>query len=108
MAVGQYIYVNTGGFYTVSSITNATTVVVTNLGYSGNAAPTTVITSPKAVSPGGIHRKSGAKGKSGDPGGRRVIKKNRTNGTNGTNAATGATGPNGTTGTNRANAPTGP
>src|SRR5207245_8810090 len=74
MAVGQYPYVNTGGFYTVSSITNASTVVLTNLGYSGNAAPTTVISSPKAVSPGGIQGAAG------------------TNGTNGTNGATGATG----------------
>src|SRR5439155_278712 len=87
MAVGQYLYVNTGGFYTVSSITNATTVVLSNRGYSGNAARTPVITSPKAVSPGGIQGATGPTGATG---------------ANGATGATGTTGTNGTNGATRA------
>jgi len=41
-----------GGFYSVSSITDATTVVLTNLGYAGNASSGTVI-APQTVSAGG-------------------------------------------------------
>ncbi len=54
MGVGQNIFITTGGYYSVSSITNSTTVVLTNLGYTGNTSPTTSITSGKKVSPGGI------------------------------------------------------
>src|SRR5437588_2624214 len=67
---GQYLYVNTGGYYTVSSITNSTTVVLTNLGYTGNAAPAATIVSPKAVSPGGIQGATGATGAQGPTGAR--------------------------------------
>jgi Collagen triple helix repeat (20 copies) len=54
MAAGQYLFVQNGGFYTVSSITNATTVVLNNLGYSVNAGLGTVIASGSAVSTGGV------------------------------------------------------
>ncbi len=63
MVSGQFLYMTTGGFYAVSSITNSTTVVLTNLGYTGNAAPTTVIaTTGLGVSPAGIVGVSGATG----------------------------------------------
>jgi Collagen triple helix repeat (20 copies) len=54
MAAGQYLFIQNGGFYTVSSITNATTVVLNNLGYSVNAGSGTVIASNSAVSAGGV------------------------------------------------------
>ena len=60
MAVGQTLYVGGGGYYTVSSITNGTTVVLTNLGYAGNAAPAAAVASAAAVTPGGIKGESGA------------------------------------------------
>jgi HYR domain len=52
MSAGQHIYVATGGYYTVSSITDATDVVLTNLGYTGDAAPGATISSGSAVGPG--------------------------------------------------------
>jgi hypothetical protein len=56
MAVGQVIFVQGGGYYSVSSITDLTDAVVTNLGYTGNAAPATTVTSGStvAVTPGGL------------------------------------------------------
>jgi hypothetical protein len=54
MASGQTLYVTTGGYYAVSSITNGTTVVLTNLGYTGNASPAATISSGATVSPAGI------------------------------------------------------
>ena len=53
MAPGQYLFVSGGGFYSVSSITNGTTVVLSNLGGPDNAAPAASITSPKAVAAAG-------------------------------------------------------
>jgi hypothetical protein len=45
---------------TVSSVTDATTVVLTNLGYTGNAAPTTVIATGRQFSAGGLQGPSGS------------------------------------------------
>jgi hypothetical protein len=53
MAAGQSMYITTAGYYTVASITNGTTVVLTNTGYAGNAAPTVNIAQPQQVSPAG-------------------------------------------------------
>ncbi len=39
MFVGQFLFVNGGGFYTVSSITNTFSVVLRNLGGNANIAP---------------------------------------------------------------------
>ena len=38
MVAGETLFVQTGGYYSVSSITNGTTVVLTNLGYDGNTS----------------------------------------------------------------------
>lgn len=46
---GQYLYVDTGGYYKVSSITNATTVVLTNLGDSNNAAAAATVSNSSNV-----------------------------------------------------------
>jgi len=56
MALGQVIFIQGGGYYTVSSITDATDAVVTNLGYVGNAAVSSTVTSGASISvtPGGI------------------------------------------------------
>jgi hypothetical protein len=56
MAVGQVIFVQGGGYYSVSSITDLTDAIVTNLGYVGNAAPSATVTSGStvAVTPGGL------------------------------------------------------
>jgi len=54
MVVGQTVFVGTAGYFSVSSITSSTVVVLTNNGASGNAASTTAIASGVGVSPGGV------------------------------------------------------
>src|SRR5207247_139221 len=68
MATGQVLFVTTGGCYTVSSITDATTVVLTNLGYPGNASAGTVVASSKTVSAGGLIGLTGSTGATGATG----------------------------------------
>ena len=51
---GQAVFVETAGYFTVSSITDATTVVLNNLGYTGNASPTTSIVVGRQVSASGV------------------------------------------------------
>jgi hypothetical protein len=68
MATGEYLYIAGGGYYTVSSITDSTHVVLTNLGYSGNASPSSTVTSPARVTPGGIQGATGATGSTGPTG----------------------------------------
>lgn len=64
---GQAVYVETAGYFTVSSITDATTVVLNNLGYTGNASPTTVIVVGRQVSASGLRGQDG--GATGSAGG---------------------------------------
>ena len=54
IAVGQSIYVAGGGYYTVSSVPNSTSVVLTNSGYVGSAVAGVVIASGASVVPGGV------------------------------------------------------
>ena len=55
MVVGQVVYVGGGaGYYTVASLPDTTHVVLTNLGYTGNAATGTIIPADQTVSPGGL------------------------------------------------------
>lgn len=65
MVATQVVYVASGGYYTVSSITNSTTVVLTNLGYTGNAAPGATVANASGVSPGGLVGSTGASGLNG-------------------------------------------
>jgi hypothetical protein len=62
MAVGQVIFVQGGGYYSVASITDLTDAVVTNLGYVGNATPGSTVSagSTIAVTPGGVAGAAGA------------------------------------------------
>lgn len=53
MVAGQMLYVGTAGFMSISSITNSTTVVLTNTGAYGNAAAAASIATAKTVSPAG-------------------------------------------------------
>lgn len=86
MAVGAVVVVATGGYYSVTSITNATTAVLQNLGYTGNAAPTTVIASGSLATAGGLEGVVGPTGPTG------------TTGPTGSPGPTGTTGPPGPTG----------
>jgi hypothetical protein len=54
MAVGQVVYIETAGYFLVDTIVSALTVTLENLGYTGNAAPTTVISTGQKVSPAGL------------------------------------------------------
>ena len=60
LSTGQTVYVQTAGYMTVSSVTDATTVVLTNLGYTGNAAPTTSIPTGRQFSAAGVKGQDGA------------------------------------------------
>ncbi len=60
IVAGQVVYVQTAGYFLVASITNSTTVVLTNTGYAGNAAAATSIASGKKVGTAGISGASGA------------------------------------------------
>ena len=52
--IGQVVYVQNGGYYTVDSIPDATHLSLKNLGYTGNAAPAVVIGGGQKVGPGGL------------------------------------------------------
>lgn len=54
MVPGQNIFVQGPADFTVSSVPNATSVILTFLGYTGNVAPGAVIAAGAGVSPGGI------------------------------------------------------
>lgn len=60
LSPGQTVYVQTAGYFTVSSVTDATTVVLTNLGYTGNAAPSTSIPTGRQFSAAGVKGQDGA------------------------------------------------
>lgn len=62
MAVGQIVYVQSAGYFSVNSKPTTTSASLTNLGYSVNVAPTTVVGSGKNVSPGGVKGTDGAAG----------------------------------------------
>ena len=62
---GQILFIQQAGYYSISSITDATHAVVANLGYSGNAAPSTNISSGAVVTPGGLIGPTGTAGSTG-------------------------------------------
>lgn len=59
---GQVIFVSNAGYFSVNSVPDSTHLSLINLGYSGNAAPTTVIGGSQTVSPGGLQGPTGASG----------------------------------------------
>lgn len=65
---GAVVYVATGGYYSVSSITSDTVVVLQNLGYAGNAAAASVVTSGSGMGAGGLEGPPGPTGSPGPPG----------------------------------------
>lgn len=54
MVAGSVIYIVGGGYYSISSIVDLNTAMVTNLGYPGNAAPGTSIATDAACGAGGL------------------------------------------------------
>lgn len=62
MATGEPIFIAIGGSYLVTAIVDALTITVQNLGYVGNAVPTTVIASASQVTPSGIKGADGTSG----------------------------------------------
>ena len=62
MVVGQTVYLTGGGYYSVASKADATHVVLTNLGYTGNAAPAANVATGATVSPGGLQGSTGPAG----------------------------------------------
>lgn len=60
MAIGQVVFVQNGGYYSVQSLPDSTSVSLKNLGYDGNAAPTTIIAALNTVSTSGPKGADGA------------------------------------------------
>lgn len=62
MSPTQVVYIQSAGYYEVQSLPDTISAIVKNLGYTGNAAPTTVIANSQGVSPGGLVGETGATG----------------------------------------------
>jgi hypothetical protein len=62
---GQIIYIDGAGYFQVVSKTGTNQITVTNLGYTGNTAPSTTIAPNGGVSPAGIIGITGATGGAG-------------------------------------------
>lgn len=62
MAVGQPVFISSAGTYQVAAINDATDVVLTNLGYPSNAAPTVVIAAGQGIVPTGLMGANGPAG----------------------------------------------
>ena len=60
LGTGQILYIEDAGYYDVQVITDGTTVVLGNLGYTGNASEATVISSSRIVNAGGVQGPSGS------------------------------------------------
>jgi hypothetical protein len=60
MTIGQVVFVQTAGYFTVASLPDATHAILTNLGYPGNATNGTVIATSQNISPGGLIGSSGS------------------------------------------------
>ena len=60
MTAGMPLYVAGGGYYSISSVTDLTDVVLTNLGYAGNASPGATVPSGGVVTPTGVIGQNGA------------------------------------------------
>jgi hypothetical protein len=108
MVPGEILYVASGGYYSVSSITSGTVVVLTNLGYTGNAAPAATVPSLGGVSSGGVAGATGSTGPTGTPGGTGPLGPTGPTGTPGGTGPTGVPGPTGPTGGAGPAGPTGP
>ncbi len=54
MSVGQTIFLENGGYYQVTAITNSTTATIKNLGYTGNASSGATVDTGAAVPAGPI------------------------------------------------------
>jgi hypothetical protein len=108
MVVGETLFVESGGSYTVSAITDATTVVLNNTGDTGSAAPASTIPSGSAVSASGVAGPTGPTGAIGPTGPTGDTGATGPTGPTGPTGATGTTGPVGPTGATGATGATGP
>lgn len=95
MNMGQPVFVETGGDYTVAGIASSTVVNLTNVGDSVNASPGATINNGSGISPGGLQGASGPSGPQGATGSQGTT---GPTGPTGGQGATGSTGPIGVTG----------
>lgn len=59
MGAQQIVFIESAGYYQVVTFVSSSVVTLKNLGYTGNASPTTVIALGKIVSPGGLQGTDG-------------------------------------------------
>ena len=97
MAVGQYVFIASGGYYQVASGTVPTMSII-NLGYSGVNIPVGSQVSDAQISPGGVAGATGVTGATGPTGPQGVTGATGTTGSIGPQGVTGATGPTGSIG----------
>lgn len=64
MSPTQVIYIQSAGYFEVQSLPDATSAIIQNLDYAGNAVATTAIANGQGVSPAGIRGVAGAAGSS--------------------------------------------
>jgi hypothetical protein len=57
---GMIVLIEDAGYYSVAAVISSTSISVTNLGYAGNASPTTDISTNKKVIPSGVKGADGA------------------------------------------------
>jgi hypothetical protein len=62
MSPTQVVYIQSAGYFEVQSLPDATSAIVQNLDYAGNAVATTAIANGQGVSPAGIRGVAGAAG----------------------------------------------
>lgn len=67
MASGENVFIAGGGTYSVFSITDATHVILTNLGQPENASPGVTVGGPAQVTPSGVRGAAGGIGSTGAP-----------------------------------------
>jgi Collagen triple helix repeat (20 copies) len=99
MGLGQPVFIETGGDYTVAGIASGTIVNLTNVGDSVNVSPGTTVNAGSSISPGGLQGASGPTGPTGTQG---------ATGATGAQGIQGPSGPTGATGPVAATGPTGP
>jgi len=106
LQVGQYVFIPSGGYYTVASGT-VPTFVLQNLGYSGINIPVGSTVSAAFISPGGIAGATGVTGAQGITGATGPQGNPGVTGATGPAGVTGATGPQGSPGITGATGPQG-
>ena len=95
--VGQVVFISTGGYYQVLGVTGNNNLIISNLGYTGNAPQGSGIINSN-IAPGGLQGIQGVQGTQGSPGPTGSVGTTGPTGPQGPAGSIGNTGPQGTQG----------